>query len=258
MPANAVSPDREHILERDHALNNKTHEEGRTVRFCAVVPAAGAGLRMGGDIPKIHLPLVGRTVIEWALAPLLAHPGLQRLVVALASTDDRFERLELPRDPRVVVVGGGDCRAASVATGLAALTDVSEQQPVLVHDAARPCLSEIELDRLLARADDPDGALLAVPVRDTLKRADAAGRVGRTEPRDDLWQALTPQMFPLGALRTALATHTGRDITDEASAMERAGYHPRLVEGDPANIKVTRPDDLALAAAVLALRGWET
>ena len=239
-------------------MNDETHQKGKAVRFCAVVPAAGAGLRMGGDTPKIHLPLVGRTVIEWALAPLLAHPGLERLVVALASTDTHFEQLEIRSDPRVTVVAGGACRAASVAAGLAALTDVPGQRPVLVHDAARPCLAKRELDRLLACADEPDGALLAVPVRDTLKRADAAGRVQRTEPRDDLWQALTPQMFPLGALRTALAEHSGSDVTDEAAAMERAGHRPGLVEGDPANIKVTRPDDLPLAAAVLALRGWET
>ena len=240
-------------------MNGHSHQKREIVPFCAVVPAAGAGLRMGGDTPKIHLPLVGRTVIEWALAPLLAHPGLERMVVALASADDRFEHLdEIPRDPRVTVVAGGDCRAASVAAGLAALDDTPGSRAVLVHDAARPCLSERELGRLLACADDPNGALLAVPVRDTLKRADSAGRVERTEPRDGLWQALTPQMFPLASLRAALAEHTGEGITDEASAMERAGHRPRLIEGDPANIKVTRPDDLALAAAVLALRGWET
>lgn len=223
--------------------------------FHAVVPAAGAGARMGGTTPKTYLPLAGRTVIEWSLAPLLAHPGLERLVVALGANDTRFAALPPAADPRVRVVTGGATRAASVAAGLDALADEGRSGPVLVHDGARPCLSADELERLLTLRDAPDGGLLAVPVRDTLKRADADGRVARTEDRTDLWQALTPQLFPAAALRAAIGDADDPGMTDEASAMERAGHAPRLVEGDPANIKITRPHDLPLAAAVLAMRG---
>lgn len=226
------------------------------VAFSAVVPAAGAGARMGGTTPKTYLPLAGRTVIEWALAPLLAHPGLQRLVVALAPDDNRFAELPVASDARVQTVTGGASRAASVAAGLDALGAAADG-PVLVHDGARPCLSDDEIERLLACASDPAGALLAVPVRDTLKRADAEGRVAATADRSGLWQALTPQLFHGGTLRESIGDATDSAITDEASAMERAGYAPRLVEGDPANIKITRPHDLPLAAAVLAMRGGQ-
>ncbi len=226
------------------------------VAFNAVVPAAGAGARMGGTTPKTYLPLAGGTVIEWALAPLLAHPGLQRLVVALAPDDTRFAGLQAASDARLLSVTGGASRAASVAAGLGALGSAVDG-PVLVHDGARPCLSGDEIERLLAFASDPAGALLAVPVRDTLKRADGDGHVAATEDRSGLWRALTPQLFHGGTLRDALGDATDSAITDEASAMERAGYAPRLVEGDPANIKITRPHDLPLAEAVLAMRGGQ-
>ncbi len=223
-------------------------------RFCAVVPAAGGGVRMGGELPKIYLPLAGRSVLEWALDPLLSHPGLERLVVVLAAGDTRFARLAAARDARVTRVTGADSRAGSVAAGLAALDDLPAERPVLVHDGARPCLSGAEVERLLAWAHEAEGALLAVPVRDTLKRESSAGRVARTEDRTGLWQALTPQMFPRGVLAAALAEADAAGITDEASAIERTGRSPRLVAGDPANIKITRPDDLPLAEAVLAQR----
>lgn len=226
------------------------------VAFSAVVPAAGAGARMGGTRPKTYLPLAGHTVIEWALAPLLAHPGLQRLVVALASDDTRFAELPGASDARVQTVTGGASRAASVAAGLNALGSAADG-PVLVHDGARPCLTGDEIERLLAFASEPAGALLAVAVRDTLKRADAEGRVAATEDRSGLWEALTPQLFHGGTLRAAIGDATDPAITDEASAMERAGHAPRLVEGDTANIKITRPHDLPLAAAVLAMRGGQ-
>lgn len=222
--------------------------------FCAVVPAAGRGRRMGGGEPKQYLPLRGRTVIEHALDPLLAHPDLERLVVVLAADDTGFAALAAARDARVVTARGGAERADSVLAGLAALADEPPERIVLVHDAVRPCLSAAELDRLLAAADPDDGALLAVPVRDTLKRADAHGRVRNTVDREGLWQALTPQAFGLRALRAALEG-AREGVTDEASAMERAGHAPRLVEGDAGNIKITRPGDLEVAAALLGARG---
>lgn len=224
--------------------------------FHAVVPAAGRGARLGARLPKQYLPLAGRTVIELAIAPLLAHPGLRRLVVALAPADPHFGALPIAGDARIEVVEGGAARADSVRAALAALSGSDPAVPVLVHDAARPCLTRADLDRVLAAAADEDGALLAVPVADTLKRADEAGRVGGTVDRSGLWQALTPQAFPLGALRRALESAAGSDgITDEASAVERAGGRPMLVHGDASNVKITRPGDLDLAAAILAARG---
>lgn len=226
----------------------------KPVPFCAVVPAAGRGRRMGGGgLPKPYLPLHGWTVIEHALAVLLGHAGLHRLVVVLAADDTGFAGLDVAADPRIETVIGGAERPDSVAAGLAALADEPPETLVLVHDAARPCVSRAELERLLAAADADDGALLAVPVRDTVKRADTADRVVRTVEREGLWQAQTPQAFGLRALRAALeAVREG--VTDESSAMERAGHTPRLIEGESANIKITRPGDLALAEAVLRAR----
>lgn len=226
--------------------------------FCAVVPAAGAGLRMGAATPKQYLALEGATVIEWALAPLLAARGLARLVVALAPGDDTFAGLAPAGDPRVRLATGGATRADSVRAGLAALTDVGETTPVLVHDAARPCLGAGDLESVRAVAGEPAGGLLAVPVCDTLKRDDDRGRVAATVARAGLWQALTPQGFPLGLLRRALDETAGEaGITDEASAVERLGHAPRLIRGDPRNIKITQPDHLALAAAILRSRRGE-
>lgn len=228
--------------------------------FCAIVPAGGTGERMGGTTPKQYLPLAGATVLEWALAPLLAHAGLVRLIVALPAGDSTFAGLAAAHDDRVHTVTGGANRADSVAAGLEALTDLDAELPVLVHDAARPCLTGDDLEGVLAAATEPAGALLAVPVRDTLKRGYKDGRVGATLDRTDLWQALTPQGFPLQTLRRALAPQALDDpgITDEASAVERLGMAPRLIAGAASNIKITAPDDLPLAAAILAARSGET
>lgn len=224
--------------------------------FCAVVPAAGRGRRMASERPKQYLRLAGRTVLEHALQALLDHPGLEEIVVALAADDDTFGELPVARDARVRAVTGGAGRADSVAAGLEALGDRAADSLVLVHDAARPCVTRTEIERLLAAASDEHGALLALPVRDTLKRADAQGRSAETVERAGIWQALTPQAFRLGPLREALSGE--RDgVTDEASAMERRGFAPRLVEGDARNIKVTRPGDLDLAAAILSARSGE-
>jgi 2-C-methyl-D-erythritol 4-phosphate cytidylyltransferase len=221
--------------------------------FCAVVPAAGAATRMGAGRPKPRRVLAGRAVIEWALAPLLARPELTRLILALPPGEALDDWLAPPRDGRVTAVVGGDTRAASVARALEAGDDGADDTPVLVHDAARPCLCGDELERLLAHVDEPDGALLAVAVGDTLKRADASQRVAETVDRSGLWRALTPQGFPHARLAEALA-RAGGDVTDDASAIEAIGGAPRLVEGDPANIKITRPADLELAQAILQAR----
>lgn len=221
--------------------------------FCAVVPAAGAATRMGAGPPKPYRRLAGATVMAWALAPLLERAELARLIVPIAPDDDGSAAALAGLDARIETVAGGDTRAASVANGLAALADEDPAMPVLVHDAARPCLLADDVERLLAVAGEPDGGLLAVPVSDTLKRSDERQRAAGTVDRRHLWQALTPQGFPRLRLAEALA-RADASVTDDASAIEAMGGAPHLVAGDPANIKITRPTDLALAEAILAGR----
>lgn len=218
-------------------------------QFWAVIPAAGVGSRMRADRPKQYLPLAGKSVIEHTLGCFLDHPGLLGLVVSLAADDPYWAELGCAADPRIQRADGGAERADSVLAGLRRLSELGarDEDWVLVHDAARPNLSRQDLDRLLAElGDDPVGGLLAVPARDTLKRAGADGRVAETIDRSVIWQAFTPQMFRLGALRDALAgaLETGAAVTDEASALEWAGFSPRLVEGRSDNLKITRPEDL--------------
>lgn len=217
--------------------------------FWAVIPAAGVGARMAADRPKQYLHLGGRTILEHSLDCFLDHPGLKGLVVSLAEDDPYWPDLASSRDPRIQRAPGGAERADSVLNALLHLhaQGASEDDWVLVHDAARPNLARSDLDKLLGElAHDPVGGLLAVPAKDTLKRADANGRVAETIDRSTIWQAYTPQMFRLGALHRALADSLVADvaITDEASAMEWAGQSPRLIEGRSDNLKVTRPEDL--------------
>ncbi|MFZ1640421.1 MAG: 2-C-methyl-D-erythritol 4-phosphate cytidylyltransferase [Candidatus Contendobacter sp.] len=231
-----------------------------SVRHWALVPAAGVGKRMGSAIPKQYLPLIDRPVIAHALATLLNHPCIDGVVVAISAEDEWWPMVAaefaVAKPPRVVT--GGAERCHSVLNGLEALREwAAPSDWILVHDAVRPCLTTEDLDRLLAElADDPVGGLLAVPVRDTLKQADTAGRIAATVDRSRLWHALTPQMFRLGMLRDALcmALDHGLLVTDEAAAMEAAGFAPRLVEGRADNLKITRPEDLALAEFYLGRR----
>ncbi|PMV25921.1 MULTISPECIES: 2-C-methyl-D-erythritol 4-phosphate cytidylyltransferase [unclassified Pseudomonas] len=221
----------------------------RLPAFWAVIPAAGVGARMAADRPKQYLQLGGRTILEHSLGCFLDHPDLKGLVVSLAVDDPYWPNLPCANDPRIVRADGGDERSGSVLNALLQLNALgaSDDDWVLVHDAARPNLSRDDLDSLLAElADDPVGGLLAVPARDTLKRVDKRGRVVETVDRSLIWQAYTPQMFRLGALHRALADSLVADavITDEASAMEWSGQAPRLIEGRSDNIKVTRPEDL--------------
>lgn len=222
----------------------------------AVIPAGGRGTRFGGEVPKQYLEVAGRPLIGHALDALLSHPQVAGAVVALAADDTRWPGWrELHGKPLLRCTGGGE-RADSVLAALQALpVDVGDADLVLVHDAARPNLQRVDLDRLIevARAH-PDGAILAAPVRDTLKRADAHGAIAATEPREGLWRALTPQAFRRGALTAALvqAREAGVLVTDEAMAMERCGARPCLVEGREDNLKVTTPADLALAGYLLS------
>ncbi|QTS85046.1 2-C-methyl-D-erythritol 4-phosphate cytidylyltransferase [Ectopseudomonas khazarica] len=220
-----------------------------SARFWLVIPAAGIGARMAADRPKQYLQVAGRSILEHTLQRFLDHPALRGVVVSLTADDPYWPALAVASDPRIRRAAGGRERADSVLAGLETLKSegAADDDWVLVHDAARPNLALEDLQRLLdSLADDPVGGLLAVPARDTLKRAGADGRVQETVDRSVIWQAYTPQMFRLGALRQALAQALRAQvaITDEASAMEWAGLAPRLVEGRADNLKVTRPEDL--------------
>lgn len=229
----------------------------------AVVPAAGVGRRMGADIPKQYLRLGGRTVLEHTLTalagPLTDIGALAGVVVAISAEDPYWSGLSIELACPLLTAPGGAERADSVLNALAALYEqAADADWVLVHDAARPCVRREDLATLIAELrDDPVGGLLAVPVRDTMKQADAEQRCAATVDRNRLWHALTPQMFRLGALRDALQTAraAGIAVTDDASAMEHAGLRPRLVEGHADNLKITRPEDLALAEFYLRQQG---
>ena len=224
----------------------------------ALVPAAGSGRRFGGETPKQYLQAAGKTLIEHALDALLSHPQIKGVVVALAPNDVLWPGwTELHGKPVWTCVGGRE-RADSVLAALRALpTDLAVDELLLVHDAARPNLHHDDLSRLIeAATTGPDGAILAAPLRDTLKRAASDASIVATEPRDALWRAFTPQAFRRDLLERALAQalSEGVVVTDEAMAVERLGRHPRLVEGREDNLKVTTPADLALAQFLLARR----
>jgi 2-C-methyl-D-erythritol 4-phosphate cytidylyltransferase len=232
------------------------------VKLTAIVAAAGGGARFGGSTPKQYARLAGRAVLAYTLERLLTTLRPESVIVALAPDDTQYERVIGTRAGVEALRCGGDTRAETVRNALAALASrCGASDFVLVHDAARPCVSSETLVRLVRElADDPVGGLLAIPVADTLKRADrgAAPRVLRTEERIGLWQAQTPQMFRYGLLRAALAPAAALAATDEAQAMEAAGHAPRLVRGSVANLKITYPEDLALAAAILAAQEGAT
>jgi 2-C-methyl-D-erythritol 4-phosphate cytidylyltransferase len=228
--------------------------------YFALVPAAGGGARMGGDCPKQYLPLAGQPLIRHTLNALAGVTLVERVFVVLAPDDARWDSFDWhDLGPRLTVLRcGGATRAESVTQGLHAMRDlVKDDDWILVHDAARVCLTPAHVVKLIAEVgDDPVGGLLAVPVADTLKRASKPTAdsvcVAATVPRDDLWQAQTPQMFRYRLLVEALESAPA--VTDEASAIEALGLHPRLVAADATNLKVTYPLDLHLAEWILANR----
>ena len=228
-------------------------------RVWAVVPAAGGGTRMRSAVPKQYLMLAGQSVLDRTLRALLGADALQGIVVVLARNDEHWQRSALAAEPRIKTAIGAAQRCESVRNGLTRLSeDADAEDWVAVHDAARPCVTHVDLRNVIAAARaHADGALLAVPVADTLKSADAEGRVVETVSREQLWRALTPQVFPLLRLRAALdqALEQGRQPTDEAQAMEWAGYRPKLVPGSAGNLKITHPHDLQLAEALLVQSG---
>lgn len=228
-----------------------------SVKFWPLLPAAGVGSRMQADRPKQYLSLNGHYLIDHTLAVMLAYPRFEQLVLVLSADDPYWAGSRFAAEPRIIRADGGAERCYSVLNGLAALEGLAaEDDWVVVHDVARPCLRHSDLDRLFSQLTEP-GAILASPTRDTMKRGISQGAVSvidHTVERAQLWHALTPQVFRYGQLRQALTLclRDGFEVTDEASAMEHSGRQPLLVEGRSDNIKVTRPEDLALAEFFLA------
>jgi 2-C-methyl-D-erythritol 4-phosphate cytidylyltransferase len=225
-----------------------SHQESYTV----VVPAAGVGKRMGGDIPKQYLQLAGKTLLEHTLNNLIKHPLIDKVVLVLGPDDNYFKETPLSNAHWIETVHGGKERADSVLAGLTHVLSHHSTKGdwILVHDAARPCVKHQDISQLLLLRSGLSGGILAAPVRDTMKRAfEDNSRIQKTVDRNNLWHALTPQFFPMDELFSALKSglELKLNITDEASAMEHAGYPVRLIESDASNIKVTRPDDLRLA-----------
>lgn len=229
--------------------------------FWAIVPAAGIGRRMGGAIPKQYLPLCGRAVIDHVIERILLHPSIDGLYLALSEDDGWWADTEFAGHPDLVRVAGGAERCHSVLNALeAAAARADPADWVLVHDAARPCVRRGDIDRLIQMLRSHEvGGLLGMPVHDTMKRTDAADRILETVERTHLWHAFTPQMFRFGLLLDALrrALEVGFLVTDEASAVERAGLRPIMVESRADNLKITRPEDLPLAAYYLEQQARE-
>ena len=220
-----------------------------TEQYWLVLPAAGIGSRMQADRPKQYLSLNQRLLIDHTLEVVLAYPHFAGVVLVLAEQDPYWQHSEFYQDSRLILAKGGAERCDSVLNGLLALQQQAAATDwVLVHDVARPCIQHQDLD-LLCADTYPDGALLATPVRDTMKRSDASGVVSETVERTQLWHALTPQKSRFGVLLHSLqhCLTAGVAVTDEASALEYCGYAPKLIAGRGDNIKVTHPDDLALA-----------
>ncbi|PKM36928.1 MAG: 2-C-methyl-D-erythritol 4-phosphate cytidylyltransferase [Gammaproteobacteria bacterium HGW-Gammaproteobacteria-10] len=220
-----------------------------TQSIWAVVPAAGVGKRMQADRPKQYLELAGKTVLEHTLARLLQADVFAGVSVAISVEDPYWPELAISKNDRVLTASGGKERADSVLSALRVIADRARGNDwVLVHDAARPCITVADI-RLLINTlqNDEVGGILALSSHDTLKNVESDSILG-TLDRTHIWRALTPQMFRYGQLKQALEASVGNPrVTDEASALELLGLQPKIVEGRPDNIKITRPEDLPLA-----------
>jgi 2-C-methyl-D-erythritol 4-phosphate cytidylyltransferase len=221
-----------------------------SIKFWAVVPAAGVGKRMNADRPKQYLILAEKTVIEHTLMRLIQADIFSGVAVAISEVDPYWPYLKISTNENIVTAPGGKERADSVLSGLNAIRDkASDSDWVLVHDAARPCLTTDDIHLMInTLQDDVVGGILALSSHDTLKSVDDNRQIINTLDRRQIWRALTPQMFRYGMLKSALeATEGNASVTDEASALEIIGFKPKIIEGRPDNIKITRPEDLALA-----------
>ncbi|SFP79498.1 2-C-methyl-D-erythritol 4-phosphate cytidylyltransferase [Nitrosomonas cryotolerans] len=229
-------------------------------KYFALIPAAGTGSRMGNELPKQYLSLAHKPMIYHAIHTLCQSQWISRVFIVLAPGDTEWAQYDWSEfsDKLMVLYCGGVTRAESVRNGLAVGQEkavINENDWVLIHDAARPCLTTVQLEKLMNELmNDKVGGLLAIPVADTLKRGDIHNRIGSTESRENLWQAQTPQMFRYHLLIDALNNATTVNITDDASAVERLGFHPKLILSDVCNLKVTYPQDFALAELILQER----
>lgn len=225
-------------------------------QFWVIIPAAGVGKRMASAQPKQYLMLNGKTILDTTIEKFLEHPQITGIAVGVSPDDEYWQQSEWAGNPQVVRFDGGQERSETVLNGLQVLMaiGVSDDESVLVHDAARPLVTEAALTRIMAHTGD-QGALLAIPCKDTLKLAEEQ-RSTATVDRSVIWQAQTPQKFPLMALYQGLASalEEGVAITDESSAMELIGWQPDLVEGESSNLKITVPEDLVIAQALLSIQ----
>lgn len=223
----------------------------RLRNFWAVVPAAGVGRRMGAEQPKQYLRILNQTILEHSLRPFCDHALVKGIAVVLAEDDPHWQALAVSGHDKITTAPGGRERCHSVLNGLERVSALAHDDDwILVHDAARPCLAVKDIDQLIAEVKDhPVGGILAVPVSDTVKKAGQNHEIQVTINRDNLWRALTPQMFRLGPLKKCIASAIDEDrmVTDEAQAMENSGYSPRIVQAGSHNIKVSRAEDIALA-----------
>jgi 2-C-methyl-D-erythritol 4-phosphate cytidylyltransferase len=237
-------------MKRKNPLSNKP-------TYFAVVPAAGKGTRIGSDIPKQYLPLLGKSVLRHTLEVLHSISWLQQIVLVHSADDEWVNEDLLASLHKITTTVGGSERATSVLNGLWALDQAKDSDWVLVHDAVRPCIQVADIEKLKTALDknEDQAGILALPLRETLKRVDNAGYIESTVDRSNLWQAATPQQCRVGVLRIALEKTLGNpSITDEASALESQGVPVKVVQGHPDNLKITWPEDFALATAILKSR----
>lgn len=227
-----------------------------------IVPAAGIGSRMGGEVAKQYLPIDHSTVLEHTLKNLLDVVGIEKIILALHPEDQLWSTFSLSAHTRIEAVVGGAERCHSVFNALLHLRGVAREDDwVLVHDAARPCITAQQVQTLIQQLEShPVGGILAVPVSDTLKAVTTDHAITHTVDRKSLWQAQTPQMFRYGLLLQALQSILDSDqaVTDEAAALEQLGYTAMVVKGSQTNIKITHPEDLTMAQLILRMRKSET
>jgi len=227
-----------------------------SAKYWVVIPAAGVGNRMETDIPKQYLKIRGKTVLEHTIEKFINHPEIEGVVVVLAADDQYWHELELTPNKKIMQAEGGLERCHSVLNGLKCLSGIADQNDwVLVHDAARPCVRSEDINQLMNELKEHAvGGILALPVRDTMKRVDAKNEITGTVEREGLWHALTPQMFKIATLENALnnVMQNKKLVTDDAQAIELFGLQPKLVQGHPDNIKITHQRDLSLAELFLS------
>lgn len=224
------------------------------MKYWAIIAASGSGQRMQNPIPKQYLPLANKSVIEYAVQPFLENPHIEKIVVVISTDDTYWHNLTLAQHPKIITAIGGNERYQTVLNGLTALqTCAADDDWVLVHDAARPLITTHEVDHLMQQVGaHAAGGLLGIPMFATVKRVTTENQVVATVPRQDLWQAATPQMFRYGLLHKALAATLGDQVPSDCSqAIERLGYNPLMVECSARNFKITKPADLELAKKII-------